>query len=520
MVQDSNLAKAVASIPQRSEKQTDVQKLVGAFVDVGILPQVDNINSQIIYGRRGTGKTHVMRVLASTLSARDKTAVIYVDARILGSTNQFSDTSVPLPARCTALFRDLLNEIYNGLLEYVVNVAPKGSDSALTELDMLADAGIESEIVPASVSDKRTNKEVAKSDVGLALNAKGPEFKIQSARESTSEAETTTSYVAQQSPKIVFPAISTPLRKILEKCDSHLYLLIDEWSSIPLDVQPYLAEFLRRSLLPLSNVAIKIASLEYRSDFSITNQNAVIGFEMGADISAFLDIDDYYVFDRNPDAITDSFGDMLVKHLGNELPVGYLASHGIHDGKELAIKLFTERKVFQELVRSSEGVARDLINIFSKAYFVAHRKGRDKIERNAVLDAARQWFEQDKERNLDDELRSFLRVITDEVIGNRKARSFLLPRELSTHRLIQRLFDLRVLHLVQRGYADKDKPGVRYNIYTLDYGTYVDLMNTIRRPEIGFVAVEPADDPSEYIVPFDDKRSIRRIILSKDHLPD
>jgi hypothetical protein len=152
--------------------------------------------------------------------------------------------------------------------------------------------------------------------------------------------------------------------------------------------------------------------------------------------------------------------------------------------------------------------------------FVAHRKGRDKIERNAVLEAARQWFEQDKERNLDDELRTVLRRITDEVIGNRRARSFLLPRELSTHRLIHRLFDLRVLHLVQRGYADKDKPGVRYNIYTLDYGTYVDLMNTTRRPEMGFEFAESADDPSEYIVPFDDKRSIRRIILTKDHLPD
>lgn len=109
---------------------------------------------------------------------------------------------------------------------------------------------------------------------------------------------------------------------------SHLYILIDEWSSIPMDVQPYLAEFLRRSLLPLNNVAIKIAPLEYRSDFSINNQNAVIGFEMGADISAFLDIDDYYVYDRNPDAITDSFGDMLVKHLANELPAGYFSSLG------------------------------------------------------------------------------------------------------------------------------------------------------------------------------------------------
>ncbi len=63
-------------------------------------------------------------------------------------------------------------------------------------------------------------------------------------------------------------------------------------------------------------------------------------------------------------------------------------------------------------------------------------------------------------------------------------RSFLLPKELASHPLIQRLFDLRVLHLVQRGYADKDRPGVRYNIYTLDYGTYVDLLK--HKPQAGF----------------------------------
>jgi hypothetical protein len=189
---------------------------------------------------------------------------------------------------------------------------------------------------------------------------------------------------------------------------------------------------------------------------------------------------------------------------------------GVTTGPEFASKLFTERKVFQELVRASEGVARDLINIFSKAYFVAHRKGKDKIERNAVLEAARQWFEQDKERNLDDALRTILRRITDEVIGTRRARSFLLSRELAAHPTIQRLFDLRVLHLVQRGYADKDRPGVRYNIYTLDYGTYVDLMKTSGKPELGFEILE--GDQPEYIVPFDDKRSIRRIILTADIL--
>jgi hypothetical protein len=33
--------------------------------------------------------------------------------------------------------------------------------------------------------------------------------------------------------------------------------------------------------------------------------------------------------------------------------------------------------VFQELVRASEGVARDLLNIFSTSFFSVHRKGKE-----------------------------------------------------------------------------------------------------------------------------------------------
>lgn len=252
-----------------------------------------------------------------------------------------------------------------------------------------------------------------------------------------------------------------------------------------------------------------------RSAFRAQSGPNFIGFEVGADISAGIDIDDYYVFDRNPDRITEAFGDMLIKHLRNELPAGHLEEHlGIGTGQELASKLFTERAVFQELVRASEGVARDLLNIFNTAFYAAHRKGREKIERGAVLEGARQWFEQDKEGNLDDHLRSVLRRIIDGVIGKRRARSFLLPRELGDHPVVQRLFDLRVLHLVQRGYADKDTPGLRYNIYSLDYGTYVDLMNTSKKPDPGFSFSED-ESGEDSIVPFDDKRSIRRIILTE-----
>lgn len=519
MVQDKELAKAVAAIPQRSEKQSDTQKLVGAFVDPGILPQTENINSQIIYGRRGTGKTHVLRVLESSLKTKDKVCVIYVDARTIGSTSQFADVNVPLPARCTSLFRDLLGEIYNGLLDFVVNQEGPDVDRALEQISLLGESASQPVETKRheSVTESQTVNTSSKSAVGAQLSSHSPSLSATIGVENARQAEIGSTYRFEYSDKVIFPSVSVPIKTVLAIYGAQLYILLDEWSSLPLDVQPYFAEFIKRSFLPLTNVAVKIGSLEYRSDFGVTTTNGSIGFEMGADISAFLDIDDYYVYDRNPEAITDAFANILVRHLSNELPDGYLATLGIETGAKLASRLFTERKVFQELVRASEGVARDLINIFSKAYFLAHRKNKQKIERDAVLEAARQWFEQDKQRNLSDPLRTVLRRITDEVIGSRRARSFLLPRELAAHPTIQQLFDLRVLHLVQRGYADKEKPGVRYNIYALDYGTYVDLMNTSRKPEMGFEETQ-ASDEKEYVVPFDDKRSIRRIILTESIL--
>ena len=169
----------------------------------------------------------------------------------------------------------------------------------------------------------------------------------------------------------------------------------------------------------------------------------------------------------------------------------------------------------RNLPRAAEGVVRDLINIFTQAFFHAHRRGRETIDQQAVVEGARQWFEQDKQTHLDEDMQLVLRKIVDEVIGKRRARSFLLPRELQRHPMIQKLSDSRVLHLMQRGYADKDNPGVRYNIYSLDYGTYVDLMGTSRQPQIDLL-IDSRE--SDIVVPFDDKRSIRRIVLNQEVL--
>jgi hypothetical protein len=49
--------------------------------------------------------------------------------------------------------------------------------------------------------------------------------------------------------------------------------------------------------------------------------------------------------------------------------------------------------------------------------------------------------------------------------------------------LIQQLIDDRILHVIKRGYSAQDEPGVRYDVLQIDYGCYVDLMNTVNEPQ-------------------------------------
>jgi len=93
----------------------------------------------------------------------------------------------------------------------------------------------------------------------------------------------------------------------------------------------------------------------------------------------------------------------------------------------------------------------------------------------------------------------------------RRAKAFMLKKADSQNPLITALYDQRILHLVRRGVSSNEQPGVRFNVYAIDYGCYVDLVSTQRAPH-GFL---PNGDGqyADIDVPSEDYRSIRRAIL-------
>ena len=171
---------------------------------------------------------------------------------------------------------------------------------------------------------------------------------------------------------------------------------------------------------------------------------------------------------------------------------------------------FTQRNAIDDFVRAAEGVPRDAINSLRLA---AQRADVDPIAVEHVRVAARRWYLQNKEKEVLRDAKSLMHWIIDEVIGKRQARAFLLQQGDSGHELVSALYDARVLHVIRRGVAAQDRAGVRFDVYAIDYGCYVELINTARAPE-GLYEADTDDAEGAWVeVPVGDYRSIRRAIL-------
>jgi hypothetical protein len=209
------------------------------------------------------------------------------------------------------------------------------------------------------------------------------------------------------------------------------------------------------------------------------------------------------VFDNNQNKATSFFKALLFRHYQSSDD----ADPDITEANAFIQTTFTQYQVFEEFVRAVEGVPRDALNLAAK---IATKAYGQKIAMGHVRNSARDWYQQDKQaviRN-NPELSALLARVIDDVIGERRARAFLFPSNVRDSRIDQ-LFDSRLLHVLKKNVSSRDEPGVRYDVYKIDYGCYVDLVNTTQAPR-GLFEVE---DEVYETVPKDDYRSIRRAIL-------
>ncbi|MGL5823770.1 MAG: hypothetical protein ACRCYU_02860 [Nocardioides sp.] len=504
---------ALNRVPKRAESRQSAE-LRDTFVDSGVIASLETIDHQVLYGRRGTGKTHALRYLAATLDPAENFS-IYIDFRNIGSAQVLLGDDLDELESAGRLMRDLLGVIYDEILEMALNDSQLLGDKVFTRyLDAFSDSIGQVELT-GEVEEE--DVQTTQSDVGGAASIEasarvsnlGIRGGLRHGKNSQSSESTRTIRRGVTRVKLNFGSVSQSLRQlVLMLGNRRVWFLLDEWSSVPDKIQPYLGEFLLRCLLPHQFVTVKIAAIEQQTNLrGATPQGAEIGLEIGADVSANLDLDEFMVFEQDAERSRSFFRGLFFKHLTTGLAENAQIA-GLRRETDLVGLGFTDRRAFDELVRAAEGVPRDAINIAGRAALKASDR---KISVPDIRQASRAWFQSDKEAALKNrhEAQQLLRWIIDEVIKGRKARGFLVNRKDARNDLLISLFESRVLHVVRRGYSAQDDPGERYDVYVVDYGAYVDLILTQSAPQ----GILPGMEDGWTDVPIQDLRAIRRAVL-------
>jgi hypothetical protein len=512
----SQINLAFLRIAKRAERQDD-SILAKTFVDFGaVTAALSSVDHHIIFVRRGTGKTHLLTVLRKNQEALGVCA-LQLDMRNLGSAGGiYSDPSLPISQRATRLLVDVLSEIHSQILNQAIAENSKIDLGAIgNDLDEFFESHRTVKVIGSTsieTSASAENSQSAEAKVSASITATSasfaPEFKASGSGKEAISAKKTTS--GAEVYRVNFGNIANALRKVVTHLPSKkLWILIDEWSEVPLDLQPMLADLLRRAVLPIKGISVKIAAIEQRSKFLIPDQGVGnIGIELGADIAMAVTLDEYMVFDNDESKAVEFFKSLVFKHTVAELEEN---NHPTPRSEAALISIaFTQSNAFEEIVRACEGVPRDAINILSNA---AQRANESTISIGDVRSAAQQWYlgTKDPAVSAHGEAKRLLSWLIDKVIKEKRAKGFLLESN-TRDSLIDFLYDERVLHVLRKGISAQNFPGKRYSVYGIDYGCYVDLISTARAPQ-GVLDLGDASADYTLTVPHTDFRSIRRCIL-------
>lgn len=502
---------ALPAISRRAER-LDPKQQADTFVSLrNVENSLMNRDHRVLFGRRGTGKTHILSYVAAKVEASGNVAIL-MDLRKLGSNGYiYSDEALSVEERATRLLRDFIEGLETAFIDLVTR--PDSSfdlEKIYPRLETLA-----SSVKEVLVAEKyEQNAEVAKSEksdstakiggriglTGVAVSGSGEMLDGSTEDEKSSVKKTGTVRLS-----ISIGSANRAIADIISALNCRVWILLDEWSALPESLQPYLADFIKRVLFPIDSASVSIAAIEQRSSFRKEGGSIPFGIELGSDAFADINLDDYLVFENNPGASAEFFRELIFRHLKALYP----DTLPFADAIEFQNQAFTQENAFLELVRASEGVPRDFINIIQLA---ATKSGEDRISISAVRAAAKDWYDRDKAAYIDSnkEGRDLLHWIVDTIIGVRKARAFLVRSDVRDPTL-DRLFDERILNIAKRSYSAKDEPGVRYRVWKIDFGCYVDSINTVRAPT-GFLYDKQDEEVNGYI-PEDDLRAVRRSIL-------
>lgn len=501
----AELAKALkrhGTLALRSETHRDYPQL---FVDLNQLELLDTTDWQVIYGRRGTGKTFMLSMMEQrvndTLEKSRSLALLVTAQDCLASP---VGIQVDDRLRALAYFQRFVEILGDKLADHAEILLGKPSfldgisgarkraidkiEAAVVDMLDLTQTGLRIaafDDVRHEVTEKVRSSDERRSAVALdaAVRLPAPTSSVEgqhrrfSERSESREASTTTSHP----PVPHFPGVRDVIVGLLEVLEvKRLYVLIDEWSVLDSsgakDIQPTFAEMLKRSFAGTPRISIKIATNRYQTRWSNKGAGTTYrGFEVGADIfegvnldRALLQGEDLYSF----------YEALLFKRLAYLEPAlaRFVTEEDGRPNEQFILSIFKDRRAFAELIKAAEGVPRT---------FVALVKAMAQMHNFSVVplwtahSAQRCILEKSESAEVDTDYKSEAAQLLSErikpVVTTTRSRVFLVPKAsvASISNALDELFEKRLIHEYAKG-ALAGPVRERSYTYQVDYGVWLD----------------------------------------------
>ncbi|WP_313563185.1 hypothetical protein [Ruminiclostridium cellobioparum] len=475
------------------------KKFLDYYAGKDVITKINNVKNQVIYGRRGTGKTHLLRVLQETMLdnySKDRKLPIYIDMR---NVKPFVSNDNPV-YYALVVFKELALEFLKTIFENI-DIIYDINPLDFNQRTYLSDKQIKLSKIFSEFNYKLEGNTFTKiGDIDFTINeiktisqkiTVSQEAALELSNQNTRDIRTGQSRIKY----LTFSQINDTISELISEIDSEgVFFLIDEWSEIPLEYQPIVSELFKRAFIT-SSITLKIAAIPNRTVLIKDN----LGLEDGGDIFGYL-LDNRYIYELNPELTKSFFNELLFNHLYSNDGITYRDFLDKKTNMPLKgfINEFFANQAYREILIASAGIPRDFINIFTNSYnvFIDRNGSQKRISVADIRTATVSWYETDKKKTVDanNNAKILLNKIISDIIINRKRCHFLIPEKYENNKVLQDLIDLRVIHLRKKGISHKDIKGVTYNVYYIDYACYTssniyhnrinsDLLNEIETPD-------------------------------------
>ncbi len=471
-------------VVEESTRASD--KAIGRFVEParGTLDRAKSERHHLVFGRRGSGKSSLLKKAAAELSLIRR-PVAFVDLEtfkghsypdvllsvLIASLQKFEEwlrSAGSHPATKTSFWQRLF-----GTRPKVPPLDKKKRESLMQEINSISSELEKLLYAQDGAKLETTNATKASSEEGDSFSLKaGNEIVGAEYSDKTSQSSERHSEIKEEAVRSKEDYLNRSILRFqrLYKEISLLgagsaFLFLDDVYHIRRPDQAAVLDYFHR-VAKNNGVWIKVGTIRHRTDH-YRHGNPSFGMKLGDDADE-IDLD-----------ITLEKYDLAKKFL-IKLLTGLMNEAGLQSPEQILADTAIDR-----LVLASGGVARDFLTIFRRSIDCARERGNDaRGPRIGAEDVNRAAGEHDSSKR--DELRrdasadetkqlegafQSIRTFCLETVN---CNCFLVPKDRpsSEELVIDELVDLKMLHLVHSRISTRDKPGAFFRAFMLDLSQY------------------------------------------------